>query len=76
MFSTPEPTPHVEGSGPRNAIVVLLDSLNRRILGCYGGDEFDTPNIDRLAARSLHFDRHYSASLPRMPARHDILCGA
>jgi len=46
------------------------------MLGCYGGDEFDTPHIDRLAARSLHFDRHYSASLPRIPARHDILCGA
>ena len=47
------------------------------MLGCYGGDEFDTPpHIDRLAARSLRFDRHYSASLPCMPARHDILCGA
>ena len=61
---------------PRNAIVVLLDSLNRHMVGAYGGNEFDTPRLDRFAARSLRFDRHYSGSLPCMPARHDILCGA
>jgi arylsulfatase A-like enzyme len=61
---------------PKNAIVVLLDSLNRHMLGAYGGHEFDTPNLDRFAARSLRFDRHFVGSLPCMPARHDILCGA
>ena len=61
---------------PKNAIVILLDSLNRHMLGAYGGSEFDTPNLDRFAARSLRFDRHFVGSLPCMPARHDILCGA
>jgi arylsulfatase A-like enzyme len=61
---------------PKNAIVVLLDSLNRHMLGAYGGTEFDTPNLDRFAAQSLRFDRHFVGSLPCMPARHDILCGA
>jgi arylsulfatase A-like enzyme len=61
---------------PRNAVVILLDSLNRHLVGAYGSAEFDTPNLDRLAARSLRFDRHYTGSLPCMPARHDILCGA
>ncbi len=61
---------------PRNAIVVLLDSLNRHMLGAYGGREFDTPNLDRFAQRAVRFGRHYSGSLPCMPARHDILCGA
>jgi arylsulfatase A-like enzyme len=60
----------------RNVVLVLLDSLNRHMLGCYGGREFATPNIDRLASRSVRFDRHYVGSLPCMPARHDILCGA
>jgi arylsulfatase A-like enzyme len=46
------------------------------MLGAYGGREFATPNIDRLAARSVRFTRHYAASLPCIPARHDILCGA
>ena len=63
-------------SRPKNAIVVLLDSLNRHMLGAYGGQEFDTPNLDRFAERSLRFDRHFVGSLPCMPARHDILCGA
>jgi arylsulfatase A-like enzyme len=61
---------------PRSAVVLLLDSLNRHMLGCYGGREFDTPNLDRFARRALRFTRHYTGSLPCMPARHDILCGA
>ena len=76
MFEQPRCEPYVAGSGPRNVIVLLLDSLNRHLLGSYGGTEFETPNLDRLAARSLRFTRHYSGSLPCMPARHDILCGA
>jgi arylsulfatase A-like enzyme len=61
---------------PRNAVVVLLDSLNRHMLGAYGGGEFDTPNLDRFAKRALRFDRHTTGSLPCMPARHDILTGS
>src|SRR5262245_32596766 len=61
---------------PKNAIVVLLDSMNRHMLGAYGGTEFETPNIDRFAKRAVQFDAHFVGSLPCMPARHDILCGA
>ncbi len=46
------------------------------MLGAYGGSEFQTPNLDSFAARSLRFEKHYSGSLPCIPARHDILCGA
>lgn len=61
---------------PRNVILVLLDSLNRHLLGAYGGRDYETPNIDRFCAQSLRFDRHYAGSLPCMPARHDLLCGS
>jgi arylsulfatase A-like enzyme len=62
---------------PRNAVVVLLDSLNRHMLGSYGGTEFATPNLDRFAANhATRFTNHVTGSLPCMPARHDILCGA
>jgi len=61
---------------PRDVVVVLLDSLNRHLLGSYGGTEFDTPNLDRLAARSVRFTNHHTGSLPCMPARHDLLVGA
>jgi len=61
---------------PRNVVVVLLDSLNRHLIGPYGGAEFSTPHLDRFAARSTVFTNHHTGSLPCMPARHDILCGA
>jgi arylsulfatase A-like enzyme len=64
-------------SRPTNVCVVLLDSLNRHMLGSYGGTEFDTPNLDRFAAqRATRFAHHVTGSLPCMPARHDILCGS
>jgi arylsulfatase A-like enzyme len=71
MSETPAPA-----VAPKNAVVILLDSLNRHMLGAYGGREFATPNLDRLAQRSVRFTRHFTGSLPCMPARHDILCGA
>ena len=62
---------------PRNLVVLLLDSLNRHMLGSYGGTEFETPNLDRFAReRAVQFTAHVTGSLPCMPARHDILCGA
>ncbi|MFM9083772.1 MAG: sulfatase-like hydrolase/transferase, partial [Actinomycetota bacterium] len=61
---------------PRNVVVLLLDSLNRHEIGAYGGRNFDTPNIDRLARRSIRFTNHHTGSLPCIPARHDILVGA
>ncbi len=66
----------MERKRPKNVIVVLLDSLNRHMIGAYGGGEFETPNLDRFAERSVKFNRHYTGSLPCMPARHDILCGS
>ena len=74
LYRRPVPAPATPP--PANAIVVLLDSLNRHHLGAYGGNEFDTPHLDAFARRSIRFRRHYSGSLPCMPARHDLLCGA
>jgi arylsulfatase A-like enzyme len=71
------PGPEPRRETPANMVVVLLDSLNRHMLGAYGSHEFETPNLDRFAAtRAVRFTRHVTGSLPCMPARHDILCGA
>jgi arylsulfatase A-like enzyme len=74
----PPATADAEGpGGPRNVVVLLLDSLNRHMLGSYGGSEFETPNLDRFAReRAVRFTSHVTGSLPCMPARHDILCGS
>ena len=76
------PGPHAESEAerpgaPRNVVVVLLDSLNRHMLGSYGGTEFATPHLDAFAReRAVRFTSHVTGSLPCMPARHDILCGS
>ena len=57
------------------AVFVLFDSLNRHMLGPYGGTRVPTPNFDRLASRAVCFDRHYVGSLPCMPARRDMQTG-
>ncbi|MGV3652397.1 MAG: sulfatase [Devosia sp.] len=56
-------------------VFLLFDSLNRHMLGPYGGMALPTPNFDRLAKRSITFDNHYVGSLPCMPARRDMLTG-
>ena len=68
--------PFSEPPPPDNVVVVLLDSLNRHMLGAYGGTEFATPNLDRSPRPRCASTNHYTGSLPCMPARHDILCGA
>jgi arylsulfatase A-like enzyme len=55
-------------------IVILMDSLNRHYIKPYGG-WVETPNIDRLAERSVTFDQHYAGSLPCMPARRELWTG-
>ena len=58
-------------------IFILCDTLNRRMLSAYGAgeDAAITPNIDRLARRSVVFDSHWCGSAPCMPARRDIMTG-
>ncbi len=56
-------------------VFVLFDSLNRHMLGAYGGARIPTPNFDRLAQRAVTFDRHYVGSMPCIPARRDMLTG-
>lgn len=42
-----------------NVVLILLDDLSPDDLGCYGGDDIRTPNLDRLAAEGRRFDRFY-----------------
>lgn len=58
-----------------NTIVVLLDSLNFHCLEPYGAAHVRTPNMRRLAARSVVFDNHFVGSLPCMPARRELMTG-
>ncbi|MCL2640245.1 MAG: sulfatase [Phycisphaerales bacterium] len=56
-------------------ILIMFDSLNRRMLSPYGCDWTHTPNFKRLAEKSLRFDNAYVCSLPCMPARRELHTG-
>lgn len=56
-------------------LVILLDTLRRDYLPCYGNTWVRAPNIQRLADRGTVCDNHYAGSLPCMPARREILTG-
>jgi arylsulfatase A-like enzyme len=58
-----------EQSESMNVIVIILDTLRRDHLGCYGNRGIRTPNLDRLARRSTIFANAYIGSYPCMPAR-------
>lgn len=57
------------------AIMVMFDSLNRRMLEPYGCDWIPTPNFTRLAQHSTIFDNSYVGSMPCMPARRELHTG-
>jgi arylsulfatase A-like enzyme len=57
------------------AIMVMFDTLNRRMLSAYGCDWTHTPNFQRLAERTVVFDNAYAGSMPCMPARREIHTG-
>lgn len=57
------------------AIMVMFDSLNRRMLPPYGGDWVHAPNFKRLAEKSVTFENSWVGSMPCMPARRELHTG-
>lgn len=58
-----------------NVILILVDSLNRRMCSPYGCRDVATPNLQALADRGVRFTGHYVGSLPCMPARRELFSG-
>ena len=56
-------------------IMVMFDSLNRRMLPPYGCDWTVMPNFARLAERTVTFENSYVGSMPCMPARRELHTG-
>ena len=46
----------------RNILFIMFDQLRWDYLSCYGHPHLHTPNIDRLAAKGVRFDRAYIQS--------------
>nr|WP_226895364.1 sulfatase-like hydrolase/transferase [Luteolibacter marinus] len=58
-----------------NVLVILTDDQGSRDAGCYGAEDFATPNIDRLAASGVRFTQGYVTHSYCSPSRAGILSG-
>ena len=56
-ISPPQPSARPEPEGASNLLLIMLDTVRTDCLSCYGPTEFQTPNIDRLAAESVLFEQ-------------------
>jgi arylsulfatase A-like enzyme len=59
-----------------NIVFIVIDTLRYDAIRAHGEQDWiETPNMDRLAARSIIFDRAYAASYPTIPHRTDLMTG-
>jgi len=62
-----------DGSARPNVLLVTIDTLRADRLGCYGAERPTSPNLDRLAAGGLVFDRAYSQAPWTLPAMASLM---
>ena len=60
---------------PCNLLIIMVDEMSARTVGCYGHPIVRTPNIDRLAGRGVRFTNAYATSPICVPARASFATG-
>ena len=70
----PAPLRAAGASGP-NFVMIIADDLARNEIGCYGGRNVPTPNIDRLAGEGLRFDHAINSMAMCVPMRASTYTG-
>ncbi len=58
-----------------NIILIVADNLAASDLSCYGQSQFQTPNLDKLAADGIRFTRYSAGAPATSPARAALLTG-
>lgn len=67
--------PKIGGAG-YNVLFISMDTTRADALGCYGGHDSKTPNIDRLAAEGTRFATCVAAAPLTLPSHSTIMTGA
>jgi arylsulfatase A-like enzyme len=58
-----------------NVLLIIADDLGYQDLGCYGVKDFETPNIDRIAASGIRFTDGYVTAPQCGPSRAGLITG-
>ena len=58
-----------------NIIFLLSDDQSTYSVGCYGNPDVKTPQMDKLGAEGMIFDRHYDTTAICMASRANIFTG-
>lgn len=59
---------------PKNVLMILVDDL-KPTFGAYGTEWVHSPNMDKLAAKGMRFDRAYCNTAVCGPSRNNLLIG-
>jgi arylsulfatase len=60
---------------PPNIIIIFTDDQGYADLGCYGAEDFETPNIDRMAEEGLRFTNFYVSEAVCSASRSSLMTG-
>ncbi|MCZ6874712.1 MAG: sulfatase-like hydrolase/transferase [bacterium] len=60
---------------PYNFLLIMTDQHRADHLSCYGNPVLATPNLDRIAANGLRFERFYVSNPVCMPNRATLMTG-
>ena len=58
-----------------NILLIVVEDLSSFAVGCYGNNVVQTSNIDKLAGRSVVFDRAYCQATVCNPSRASLVTG-
>ncbi len=64
-----------ENANKPNVVMIVIDDLGWKDLGCYGSYFYETPNIDRLASEGILFNQAYAGASNCAPSRACLMTG-
>ncbi|MGI9474632.1 MAG: sulfatase [Rubripirellula sp.] len=68
-------SPQLAASDRPNIVLIFIDDMGWKDVGCYGNDFIDTPNIDQLASDGMRFTDFYAAGAVCSPTRCAVQSG-